>query len=51
MPYIRPDLEQLKVLAQQTVAGLDNATSAAQQADLFYIYEKAEKMRTASVLY
>ena len=43
MPYVRPDLEQLKALAQQTVAGLDNAASAAQQADLFYIYEKAEK--------
>lgn len=43
MPYVRPDLDQLKALAQQTVAGLDNAASAAQQADLFYIYEKAEK--------
>ena len=43
MPYIRPDPEQLKVLAQQTVAGLDNAASATQQADLYYTYEKAEK--------
>ena len=43
MPYVRPNLEQLKELAQKTVAGLDNAGSAAEQADLYYAFEKAEK--------
>ena len=40
MPYVRPNLEQLKELAQKTVAGLDNAGSAAEQADLYYAFEK-----------
>ena len=43
MPYTRPDLEQLKALVQQTVSGLDSAASAAEQAELYRTYEKAEK--------
>ena len=43
MPYSRPDLEQLKALARQTVEGLDQAGSAREQAELYYAFEKAEK--------
>jgi len=43
MPYIRPDLEQLTELTQQTVAGLDKASSAREQAEVYYTFEKAEK--------
>jgi len=43
MPYVRPDLEQMKELVRQTVAGLDNAASAAAQAEIYYAFEKAEK--------
>ena len=43
MPYIRPDLSQLKALAQQTVDRMDHADSAEQLADIYYTYEKAEK--------
>ena len=43
MPYVRPDLEQLKALAQETVSQLDNAGSAAEQAEIYYAFEKAEK--------
>ena len=43
MPYSRPDLEQLKTLARQTVEGLDKAGSAQEQAALYYAFEKAEK--------
>lgn len=51
MPYVRPDLEQLKALAQQTVAGLDNAASAAEQAEYYYAFEAAEKtVETMSAL-
>lgn len=42
MPYVRPNLEQLQALVQQTVFGLDSAKSAAQQAELYYAFEKAE---------
>lgn len=43
MSYVRPDLEQLKNLAQQTVSELDSAGSAARQAEIYYAYEAAEK--------
>ena len=43
MPYVRPDPEQLKALALQTVADLDSAGSAEAQAELYYTFEKAEK--------
>ena len=43
MPYTRPDLEQLKALAKQTVDRLDNAGSAREQAEIYYAYEKSEK--------
>ena len=51
MPYVRPDLEQLKTLAQQTVAGLNNAGSAAEQAEHYRAFESAEKnVETMSAL-
>lgn len=51
MPYVRPDLEQLKTLAQQTVAGLNNAGSAAEQAEHYRAFETAEKnVETMSAL-
>lgn len=51
MPYIRPDLNQLKALAQQTVDRMDNAGSAEQLADLYYAFEKAEStVETMSTL-
>ena len=43
MPYVRPNLEELKALAQKTVSLLDKAGSAAEQADIYYAFEKAEK--------
>ncbi|MBQ2927553.1 MAG: M3 family oligoendopeptidase [Oscillospiraceae bacterium] len=43
MPYVRPNLEELKALAQKTVSQLDTAGSAAEQADIYYTFEKAEK--------
>ena len=43
MPYVRPDLEYLKSLAEQTVSDLKSADSAARQAEVYSVYEKAEK--------
>lgn len=40
MPYTRPDLTELKVQVERTVARMDAATTAQEQLDAYYAYEK-----------
>ena len=41
MPYVRPDLDALQALTNETVAKMDAATSAAEQLEALKAYEKA----------
>lgn len=43
MPYVRPDLEALRGFADETVAKLDSAGSAEEQAALYRAFEAREK--------
>ena len=43
MPYSRPDLDALKAAANAVVEMLDNAKTAQEQIDAFYVYEKEVK--------
>lgn len=43
MTYARPDMDNLKAVAEQTVAKLEQAESVQQQLDAYYTFEKAAK--------
>lgn len=43
MPYTRPDIEGLKTTAAEVVAKLDNAKTAREQIDAYYVFEAASK--------